>query len=618
MKSRMFSFSRGSSKQQASVPQEDRSRYYDFVDTPVFYRPESPLIERPVFSPELIGKLRCSCMLLFHHIETGQPSRLSYQPETATVNRFYAQRQSTQEAWHQSPNQNDCISPTSQQGEAFRKDKYDSGVELSASSPDLNERRKRIPMMDLSGHRVSRSSAEYQQGGPAAGTSATRLYESESDSESENHSRASSSHGKPNKMGDSSFMSAREQSPEHLSTSGIEHMIDQSLAGLEERQDGTQSRSFAPEVSFDSSLLSTIPPRDAIDTYELQEESELDDSDTDAWIGISGSQLPGRVPSLSRPKSTSRRRKPATDTQPDRESDESNGSEGIAIIINEDGERRIMSAAEERRRKLDLQNAVMEKMCTGVITAEEEKKRQLQLQRAVMEKMTGAIGVITATSISSHQERPADAADYSLWPSSKYEQIESRHYSTRVANQLGAPKSPSFADIIRIHGCLEQRAPNDGTTNGRTKKADKTYRPADLPQGRSTLWPTMIIEVRYSENKVKLAEDARWWLMEAGGDVKTALTISVHQVKTEITVEKWELTPRPTRQDSNKRVVEVTEHIVMSQNEDEPIHVAGHPLMIPFDHFFLRPPNPGEGDIILHKSDIETIAKMIWDVHPKV
>ncbi|KAL1885298.1 hypothetical protein Plec18167_001955 [Paecilomyces lecythidis] len=446
MKSRMFSFSRGSGKQQASVPQEDRSRYYDFADTPVSYRPESPLIERPEFSPEVIGKLRCSCMLLFHHIETGQPSRLSYQPETATVNRFYAQRQSIQEPWHQSPNQNGYFSPMSQQSEALKKDKYDSGVELSASSPDLNERRKRIPMMNLSGHRVSTASAEYQQSGLATGTSATRLYESESDSEPEDHSRTSSSHDKPNNEVDSGFMSAREQSPEHISTSGIEQIIDQSLAGLEERQEDTQRRSLEPEVSFDSSLLSTIPHQDAIDSYELQAESEFDDSDTDAWIGMSGTKLPGRVPSLSRPKSTSRRRKPAADTQSDRGNSEPNGSEGIAIIIDADGERRVMSEAEERQRRLDLQNAVMEKMCTGVITAEEEKQRQLQLQRAVMEKMTGAIGVITATSVSGHQERP-DLADYSLWPSTKHELTGPRQQGIRVANQLGAPKSPSFADI---------------------------------------------------------------------------------------------------------------------------------------------------------------------------
>ncbi|KAJ9290641.1 hypothetical protein DTO021C3_1906 [Paecilomyces variotii] len=165
---------------------------------------------------------------------------------------------------------------------------------------------------------------------------------------------------------------------------------------------------------------------------------------------------------------------------------------------------------------------------------------------------------------------------------------------------------------------LQQMGQVSITSNGRTKAADKTYRPKDLPQGRSPLWPTVIIEAGYSEEKVKLADDARWWLLEADGDLKTALTISIHTERKESTVEKWELIPRPTRQDKNKKVAEVTGHIVMSQKEEDPIDVTGHPLTLPFEHFFLRPANPGEGDIILDKSEMEIIAELVWNVHPKV
>ncbi|KAJ9219519.1 hypothetical protein DTO271D3_747 [Paecilomyces variotii] len=165
---------------------------------------------------------------------------------------------------------------------------------------------------------------------------------------------------------------------------------------------------------------------------------------------------------------------------------------------------------------------------------------------------------------------------------------------------------------------LQQMGQVSITSNGRTKAADKTYRPKDLPQGRSPLWPTVIIEAGYSEQKAKLADDARWWLLEADGDLKTALTISVHTKRKESTVEKWELIPRPTRQDKNKKVAEVTGHIVMSQKEEDPIDVTGHLLTLPFEHFFLRPAKSGEGDIILDKSDMEIIAELVWNVHPKV
>jgi hypothetical protein len=157
------------------------------------------------------------------------------------------------------------------------------------------------------------------------------------------------------------------------------------------------------------------------------------------------------------------------------------------------------------------------------------------------------------------------------------------------------------------------------TSNGRTKKADQTYRPIVLPQLRSDHWPTVVIQCAYSQPRSKLADDARWWLLEAGGDVKTALTIFVHQTRREVVIEKWELIPRETRQNQNKKVPEITRRAVMSQKTDnDPIRVTGYPLTLPFEHFFLRPANPGEGDIVLDESDLKTIAKLIWNVHSKV
>jgi hypothetical protein len=161
------------------------------------------------------------------------------------------------------------------------------------------------------------------------------------------------------------------------------------------------------------------------------------------------------------------------------------------------------------------------------------------------------------------------------------------------------------------------------TSNGRTKKADQTYRPIVLPQPRSGRWPTVVIQCAYShsysQSGSKLADDARWWLLEAGGDVKTVLTITVHQTRREVIIEKWELIPRGTRQDRNKKVAGVSQRAIMPQRTDnDPIRVTGYPLTLPFEHFFLRPANPGEGNIVLDESDLETIATLIWGVHSKV
>lgn len=58
-------------------------------------------------------------------------------------------------------------------------------------------------------------------------------------------------------------------------------------------------------------------------------------------------------------------------------------------------------------------------------------------------------------------------------------------------------------------------------SNGRRKKADQSYRPKPLPSNRSGYWYSVLIESAYSEKGSKLADNARWWLIESAGDVKT-------------------------------------------------------------------------------------------------
>ncbi|KAI9930525.1 hypothetical protein ASPWEDRAFT_27045 [Aspergillus wentii DTO 134E9] len=157
------------------------------------------------------------------------------------------------------------------------------------------------------------------------------------------------------------------------------------------------------------------------------------------------------------------------------------------------------------------------------------------------------------------------------------------------------------------------------TSGSRSKKADHSYFPLDLPPNRDGKWPTVAIESGYSESKSKLAGDARWWLTESGGDVKTVLTVSVHQTKREIVVKRWGLMNRPTRTDTDKLVPEVVQKVVISQlTNNHPVRVTNAPLTIPFKDFFLRTANQGEEDIVFSEENLEYIADTVWKVHKKV
>lgn len=175
-----------------------------------------------------------------------------------------------------------------------------------------------------------------------------------------------------------------------------------------------------------------------------------------------------------------------------------------------------------------------------------------------------------------------------------------------------------FVLMNRLDLQLHMTGQTEKESNGRRKKADQSYRPMTLPANRSDYWYSVLIESAYSEKWSKLADDARWWLVESAGDVKTAVTIAVHQTTKEITIETWELVSRPTRQDKSKRVPDVTQRIVVSQNTDKKIRVRRDALTVPFEHFFLRNVGADESDIILDKTDLTIVASSVWEVHSNV
>lgn len=70
------------------------------------------------------------------------------------------------------------------------------------------------------------------------------------------------------------------------------------------------------------------------------------------------------------------------------------------------------------------------------------------------------------------------------------------------------------------------------------KKADQTFAPRKVPHGRSDVWPTLVIQSGFIESKPKLQADAKWWITESRGNVKTVLVICVHPMEAEIIIQK--------------------------------------------------------------------------------
>lgn len=142
------------------------------------------------------------------------------------------------------------------------------------------------------------------------------------------------------------------------------------------------------------------------------------------------------------------------------------------------------------------------------------------------------------------------------------------------------------------------------SSTARSKEADLAYRPLELPQGRSKLWPTLALETGYSNSIHLLESNAKWWISESGGDVKVAVTIEIHKQRREANVRLYGL-------QNDGTIAE--QYATVSKQPGQNAHVNNAPLIISFHSLFLRDPVGDERDIELDDDDMRRLGRAIWD-----
>ena len=154
-----------------------------------------------------------------------------------------------------------------------------------------------------------------------------------------------------------------------------------------------------------------------------------------------------------------------------------------------------------------------------------------------------------------------------------------------------------------------------------SKEGDTAYRPISRTIGE---WPTIVFESGLSEGLARLRVDARWWLINSGGDVKIVLIISVKPAQKRLLIEKWCLSPatnlRVIRANSNPNALVPTKMQEVSitrnpANTTQPgtYTVTGRPLVLEFQSLYLRAPVAPEGDIIFTTAILSVWARYFWE-----
>jgi len=151
-----------------------------------------------------------------------------------------------------------------------------------------------------------------------------------------------------------------------------------------------------------------------------------------------------------------------------------------------------------------------------------------------------------------------------------------------------------------------------------SKEADTSFKPRS--RVNETDWPTIVIEAGLSESLASLRSDAKWWLINSGGDVMIVVIISITPRNKSLRIEKWEnVAPalgRPiTRANPGGPIPRSVQEITIRPNATgaiTPYRVIGAPLVLHFHKIFLRLPIPPETDFTFSTNELAGFARTFW------
>ncbi|KAL4793095.1 hypothetical protein BDV19DRAFT_400142 [Aspergillus venezuelensis] len=150
---------------------------------------------------------------------------------------------------------------------------------------------------------------------------------------------------------------------------------------------------------------------------------------------------------------------------------------------------------------------------------------------------------------------------------------------------------------LRAYGGAHQMA------NG-CKVPDQVWRPLRLPRGRELNWPSVALEVSFSETSSKLMSDIRCWLRGSGGDVKIVFTVDIDRNMPKIAIEQWVM---KMGHPSREQRVEITK-------TRDSVKITNHPLQMSFERVFLCPPSTdGESILSVRGPALQSYAEAIWE-----
>ncbi|KAJ5397684.1 hypothetical protein N7509_005797 [Penicillium cosmopolitanum] len=158
-----------------------------------------------------------------------------------------------------------------------------------------------------------------------------------------------------------------------------------------------------------------------------------------------------------------------------------------------------------------------------------------------------------------------------------------------------------------------QRVLNDvGNPEIIRKRADQTVHPFTVQAPRSMKWPSLVLEVSYSESRAKIGEDLRLWLQNSQSEIRFAMAAFITARSKTISIEEWKVRTRAGTQEQPRYTAERIQFMSIEKPRSHGDPIITGSFTVPFDRLLLRQPTAGETDFDMSQKDLRQIAAQVW------
>ncbi|KAF3385191.1 hypothetical protein F1880_001825 [Penicillium rolfsii] len=231
---------------------------------------------------------------------------------------------------------------------------------------------------------------------------------------------------------------------------------------------------------------------------------------------------------------------------------------------------------------------------------------------------------ISSETFAEQEEQLPGRCDYSpslqtlilTMPSQPHEAAADRfgHMIGKLASDMGVSR------LIALRGATIVETPK------REKQSDRSW----APRHTRREFPTVALEVGFSETTAKLEADIAWWINESKGEVRMGITVDIKRRSGDIEIKSWipAFEPLPShvyitlggrrvvdRRTKNLPPPRMTQRILIKKGRDgSGPTIEGGPLTVPFHTLLLKEPGEGEGDFVFTADMLlHDLADEIWD-----